>query len=34
MIPIFDALARHARQRPDAIAFRDGDRTISWAGRT
>lgn len=32
MIPIFDALARHARQQPDAIAFRDGDRTISWAG--
>lgn len=31
MTPIFDALARHARQRPDATAFRDGDRQISWA---
>ncbi|WP_169308870.1 hypothetical protein [Paracoccus gahaiensis] len=31
MTPIFDALARHARQRPDAPAFRDGTRQISWA---
>ncbi|CAM3377094.1 class I adenylate-forming enzyme family protein [Paracoccus nototheniae] len=32
MIPVFDALSRHARQRPDATAFRDADRRISWAG--
>ena len=32
MRPIFDALARHARQRPGATAFRDGERHITWAG--
>ncbi|MFN3278660.1 MAG: AMP-binding protein [Paracoccus hibiscisoli] len=32
MTPLFDALARHAGQRPDIIAFRDCDRAISWAG--
>lgn len=31
MIPIFDALARHAQQRPQATAFRDGTRSLSWA---
>ena len=32
MTPIFDALARHARERPDATAFADGDRRLTWAG--
>ncbi|MFC3631593.1 AMP-binding protein [Paracoccus angustae] len=31
MTPIFDALARHAQDRPGAIAFRDGERTMTWA---
>ncbi|MFN3279572.1 MAG: class I adenylate-forming enzyme family protein [Paracoccus hibiscisoli] len=32
MMPVFDALSRHARQQPDATAFRDGARAITWAG--
>lgn len=32
MKPVFDALARHAAARPDAVAFREPQRSISWAG--
>lgn len=32
MKPIFDALARHAQDRPEALAFRDQDRRLDWAG--
>lgn len=32
MRSLFSALSRHARQRPDALAFRDADRAISWSG--
>lgn len=31
MTPIFQALACHAQDRPDAIAFRDGERSMTWA---
>lgn len=31
MIPIFDALARHAKGRPDATAFREGERSLTWS---
>ncbi len=31
MKPVFDALARHARTRPDATAFTETPRSISWA---
>ncbi|WP_134682371.1 AMP-binding protein [Paracoccus ravus] len=31
MKPILDALARHAAERPDDIAFREPSRSISWA---
>lgn len=31
MTPIFDALVRHAQDHPGAIAFRDGDRSLTWA---
>ncbi|MFN4062506.1 MAG: class I adenylate-forming enzyme family protein [Paracoccus hibiscisoli] len=34
MTPVFDALSHHARQQPDATAFHDGARTITWAGLT
>lgn len=27
---IFDALARHAAERPDALAFREGARSLTW----
>lgn len=32
MKPIFDALARHAQDRPDDLAFQDQDRRFGWAG--
>ena len=32
MKPVFDALAGHARTRPDATAFSDGQRHLTWAG--
>lgn len=32
MKPVFDALAGHARTRPDAAAFSDGQRHLTWAG--
>ncbi len=31
MRPVFDALSRHASQQPDATAFRDGTRAVTWA---
>ncbi|MCQ0972007.1 thermostable hemolysin [Paracoccus sp. TK19116] len=31
MIPVFDALARHAHERPDAIAFIDRQERLTWA---
>jgi long-subunit acyl-CoA synthetase (AMP-forming) len=30
MNSVFDALARHARTRPDALAFRDDNGAVSW----
>lgn len=30
MIPVFDALERNARQRPQDIAFDDGKRSLTW----
>jgi long-subunit acyl-CoA synthetase (AMP-forming) len=32
MEAVFDALRRAARTRPRAIAFREGDATVTWAG--
>lgn len=32
MIPVFDALARNAHDRPEAVAFDDGRRSLTWAG--
>ncbi|WP_374303127.1 class I adenylate-forming enzyme family protein [Paracoccus sp. (in: a-proteobacteria)] len=31
MTPIFQALACHAQDRPEAIAFRDSERSMTWA---